>query len=971
MTDEFELSRRQTLAALGTVGAASAGAGVGTSAFFSDTESFENNRLTAGELDLGVAYTARYSDWSADEADGVSVRMYDGPAGTTGDASDLAPDETGLPAGDDWLVAVDDPERFLANTETGSFPTADGDAAPISCADLPQADDAARPVVDLDDAKPGDFGTITLDFALCDNPGFVWANGTLRDASENGTTEPEADDPDEVNGAVELLDVVQAVVWVDDGDGYVDGETVATRGSLRAVLDELETGPGLALGGDVDQGLGRNCFSADGDADGSVDVHHVSLAWWVPVDHGNEIQSDSVTFDLGLYTEQCRHNTGGVDVATVVERPEMQQLLRDLGHPSPSSPATDGFGAMGPVSLDFGQARTRQLTDPDADSDVYRTVVPSPVGSLRFTSTGSELVVPPAFVFDSDLPETIKAQLDVATGIGWPDGTSAALIGNEGESAFFRPVSPGERSRAEDALSRPVDAGVGFDIAGKGIYVLPPGPDDPTDGTPSLSAPDRLVTDGGTADCVAVPDVLCDPAATGETTVLDAGFDVVASYSDDELATQLDDERQCLNDYIDCFTRRLEQAATVGAYLGQTCVRISLAIQSAFLSGLDELAFELFSRVVPGPQRLLTRFAIKFLTICVVVSGVTVFATAGYFVNRCRVSALLCLGPTRPEPSPSPQSPTFETSTTGNDADATVVSEDLSGGGELDLRVFRCNTTQVDIVYGDLDTALAIAFDFEISRTDAFGEDAYVRVYEDGDTVAETGRDLSIIQDRDDLEGGDGLIVTDRQADEGGSIISGRVTGIVDVDGDASIRFGIESSDFCSNDDHADTHFDVSNLSVERGRSTPPASGEFETSTTGNADATVVSEDLSGGGELDFRVYRCSSAQAVTPLGDLDGTLSLSFDFESRRNDAFWELPYVQVVVDDAIAFDVRQELTLAPTLNDRGPFGNPRVGTVDESIPVDGFVTLVFGIEPSDPCSNFDHEDTFFDVSNLSVGLE
>jgi predicted ribosomally synthesized peptide with SipW-like signal peptide len=801
MTDEFELSRRRALAALGTIGATGVGAGVGTSAFFADQESFENNALTAGELDLGVGYTVRYSDWSADENEDVSVRMYDGPAGTTGDAADLASGETGLPTKDAWLIAVDDPETFLANTETGSFPTADSagdDPATVSCADLSQADDASRPVVDLEDVKPGDFGTVTFDFALCDNPGYVRLNGTLRDASETGTTEPEADHPDEVDGAVELLDIVQAAVWVDDGDGdgdgdgYVDGETTTINGSLRAVLDELGTDPGLPLGGDVDRGLGRNCFSHDGDGDGSVDVHHVSLAWWVPVDHSNEIQSDSVTFDLGLYAEQCRHNDGGVDLASVVSTPEVQQLLTDLGHPSPSSTAADGFGAMGPVSLDFDQARTRRLNDADVDPNVYRTVVPSPVGSLRFTSTGSELVTSPAFVFDSDLPETIKARLDVAAGIGWPDGTPAALIGNEGVSAFFRPVSAGERSRAEDALDRPADAGVGFDLAGEGIYVVPPSPDDPAGGTPSLSS-DRLVTDGGTADCVALPGVFCDPVATGETAVLDAGFDIVASYSDDELATQLGDERQCLNDYVGCVSGRLEQGAATARYLGETCVRISLAIQSAFLSGLEEVAFELFSRVVPGPQRLLTRFAITFLEICVAVSGVTVLATVGYFVNRCRVSALRCLGSRRSEPSPSPPSPAFETSTTGN-ADATVVSEDLSGEGELDLRVFRCNTAQAAVVYGDLDTTLTISFDFEIRRTDAFGEDAYFQVYEDGNVVAETGRNLSIIQPTAE--------------------ITGRVTRTTDVDGDVFLKFGIRSSDFCSNFDHGDTVFEVSNLSV-------------------------------------------------------------------------------------------------------------------------------------------------------------
>ncbi|MEF8779002.1 MAG: hypothetical protein V5A36_08825, partial [Natronomonas sp.] len=39
-------------------------------------------------------------------------------------------------------------------------------------------------------------------------------------------------------------------------------------------------------------------------------THCIGFSWWVPLDHGNEIQSDSVGFDLGFYTEQCRHNTG-------------------------------------------------------------------------------------------------------------------------------------------------------------------------------------------------------------------------------------------------------------------------------------------------------------------------------------------------------------------------------------------------------------------------------------------------------------------------------------------------------------------------------------------------------------------------------------------------------------------------------------------------------------------------------------
>jgi len=52
--DTIGLSRRKMLVGLGAVGVASAGAGLGTTAYFNDTESFDDNTLTAGELDLFV-----------------------------------------------------------------------------------------------------------------------------------------------------------------------------------------------------------------------------------------------------------------------------------------------------------------------------------------------------------------------------------------------------------------------------------------------------------------------------------------------------------------------------------------------------------------------------------------------------------------------------------------------------------------------------------------------------------------------------------------------------------------------------------------------------------------------------------------------------------------------------------------------------------------------------------------------------
>ena len=65
---KYSLSRRKALLGLGTVGVAGAGAGVGTSALFSDTESFEDNTLTAGELNLIVDYGTSVDSTNASAA---------------------------------------------------------------------------------------------------------------------------------------------------------------------------------------------------------------------------------------------------------------------------------------------------------------------------------------------------------------------------------------------------------------------------------------------------------------------------------------------------------------------------------------------------------------------------------------------------------------------------------------------------------------------------------------------------------------------------------------------------------------------------------------------------------------------------------------------------------------------------------------------------------------------------------------
>jgi len=102
----------------------------------------------------------------------------------------------------------------------------------------------------------------------------------------------------------------------DDIGGQISGpgEEVFFQGDLRTALGALTSGDGIPLdgdGGDDFDELGddpsaesRGCFEGN-------TTTCLGFSWWVPTDVGNQIQSDSVEFDLGFYTEQCRNNDGG------------------------------------------------------------------------------------------------------------------------------------------------------------------------------------------------------------------------------------------------------------------------------------------------------------------------------------------------------------------------------------------------------------------------------------------------------------------------------------------------------------------------------------------------------------------------------------------------------------------------------------------------------------------------------------
>jgi len=259
MTDRtFELTRRKLLGAAGAVGVAGAGAGVGTSALFSDEESFEDNTITAGTLDMSVtAEVVAASEYYTDSGDGPNV--------------------------------------------VGEMETADGDA-----------------VVGLQasDVKPGDWVIICFDVSVEDNPGYVQVSTESFAQYENGQTEPEidAEGADSNAGSLggdldgqgkgELQDELVAEVYGtydSDSDNsppesYLDDPEPSLSGSARTVFEQFATG--VVLGG-----------SATPLEVGSDGVERYLLLE-LPRDVGNEVQSDAMEFDLVFEAEQVRNNDG-------------------------------------------------------------------------------------------------------------------------------------------------------------------------------------------------------------------------------------------------------------------------------------------------------------------------------------------------------------------------------------------------------------------------------------------------------------------------------------------------------------------------------------------------------------------------------------------------------------------------------------------------------------------------------------
>jgi len=258
MTDKANnsigLSRRKMLAGLGAIGVASAGAGLGTTAYFSDQESFEGNTITAGELDLSVTWQQLYhgapqATRPGDYGDAMRpfVNAYpdhDGNGLQSFERED-EDENTTLDVYTELTGNEDDEEREAAAIAGRNLEFSCGEIATFDDVDFGTRPDGEpqESLIELDDVKPGDCGEVTFGLKLCDNPGYIWLRGLLTEETDG--EHPESEGP-------QLADEIIARAWYDDGDNvFQEDEPQITSGTLREVLGDLADGRLLAFDPEV------------------------------------------------------------------------------------------------------------------------------------------------------------------------------------------------------------------------------------------------------------------------------------------------------------------------------------------------------------------------------------------------------------------------------------------------------------------------------------------------------------------------------------------------------------------------------------------------------------------------------------------------------------------------------------------------------------------------------------------------
>jgi predicted ribosomally synthesized peptide with SipW-like signal peptide len=155
-------------------------------------------------------------------------------------------------------------------------------------------------IFNFEDIKPGDHGNASISLHLDDNPGWIWMK--LDQTSSGGTcVEPERKVEGDCGTTGELDEELEFVIWADDGDGVrEDNENIIFQGTGEELEEQSISEEGVLLDG--------NPSTDDTEPFPGEETGYVGVKWKLPRDTGNIVQADSITYDIGFYTEQRRHN---------------------------------------------------------------------------------------------------------------------------------------------------------------------------------------------------------------------------------------------------------------------------------------------------------------------------------------------------------------------------------------------------------------------------------------------------------------------------------------------------------------------------------------------------------------------------------------------------------------------------------------------------------------------------------------
>jgi len=281
---------KRILLSLLTVGAVGALAFGASQAFFSDTETSQDNTFIAGELDLKVDSECHY--WQDDSDIGCGT----GEGNGNWALSDLVP--------------------------------------------------GVHKFFNFDDVKPGDYGEDTVSLHVFDND--AWGKLVISGIvdSDNGCTEPEGEssdldcNPTPAPGDGELRENLSFWVWLDQGAiaGFQNMDSAGNPIDADPVIPDIqlpdptegdniwqddESEPALITPGQIDSGGETHNIwqglaladvtydgpglTADGHMVGSI-TYYFGIGWDLPDTVGNEVQSDIFGADMTFEVEQYRNN---------------------------------------------------------------------------------------------------------------------------------------------------------------------------------------------------------------------------------------------------------------------------------------------------------------------------------------------------------------------------------------------------------------------------------------------------------------------------------------------------------------------------------------------------------------------------------------------------------------------------------------------------------------------------------------